>query len=124
MVLEGEDLSCPLCEAIKNEKILASNEDFVILRTKKMKGHRERIMVVFRVHTDVLLGPSINKGLDLLEKAGKELFKYTTFFVIMEPTYATIKDHWHLVASDLNRNAEDYDQVLITPWKKIVSVYD
>ena len=116
--------SCPLCEAIKNEPHLAENKDFVILRTKKMKGHKERIMIVFRVHVMELLSPSYNEGEAFLTEIGKQLFSYVPFFVIMEPTFASIKDHWHLVASDLDHTAEDYKQVLETEWRKVVSTVD
>lgn len=118
-------MECPLCKALKTETPLASNKDFVILRTKKMKGHKERIMVVFRVHTAKLLSPSTMKGEAFLEEVGKKLFrKHTTFFIIMDSTYGSIKDHFHLVASDLDRNTEDYEQMLLTKWIKVVSVYD
>lgn len=116
-------VDCPLCKALQTETPLAQNKDFIVLRTKAMKGHKERIMIVFRAHTSQLLEITEWEGERYLEQIGKELFK-STFFLILDPTYATISDHWHLVASDLDKNADDYDQVLCTKWRKIVSTND
>lgn len=115
-------MKCQLCEALKKEVPLAENKDFVILRTKKLKGHKERIMVVLRVHASKMLRPTELEAEEFLETVGKKLFKYTAIFVIMEPDFATIKDHWHLVCSDLDPNSEDYEQILATKWRKVVSV--
>lgn len=117
-------MKCPLCEALKNEKPLAKNKDFIILRTKKMKGHQERIMVVFRAHVPRMLKSTELEGGKFLEDIGKKFFNYTTFFIIMDSTFGTIKDHWHLVCSDLDPSSEDYEQMLMTKWRKVVSVHD
>jgi len=51
---------------------------------------------------------------------GKKVFKYTPKFIIMEGTFASIKKHWHLVVTDLDRNSEDFEQILKTPWIEII----
>jgi hypothetical protein len=38
----------------------------------------------------------------------------------MDSTFATINDHWHLVATDLDRRSEDFDQILATKWVSVV----
>jgi hypothetical protein len=47
-------------------------------------------------------------------------FSYTPKFVIMDTTFATINDHWHLVATDLNPKSQDFDQILSTKWIKVI----
>jgi len=48
-------------------------------------------------------------------KAGSKFFSYTDKWAIFEPVYATVPDHWHRVASDLDEKAQDYGQILKTP---------
>jgi hypothetical protein len=51
---------------------------------------------------------------------GKKVFSYAPKFVIMDSTFATINDHWHLVATDLNPNSEDFPQILATKWVSVI----
>jgi hypothetical protein len=45
-------------------------------------------------------------ALDILSKIGKKVFSYTPKFEIMDTTFATINDHWHLVAPTLTQKAK------------------
>jgi len=56
-------------------------------------------------------------------KAGSELFSYANKWAIFEPVYATVPNHWHRVASDLDEAAQDYDQILKTP-RMIIDNHD
>jgi hypothetical protein len=106
-------MTCSLCEAIKNEPeevwiapAYEGHTDFEILKTKADKGHKFRYMIVSRVH---------------MEDVGKESWRYAAgrliefmldkcdedAFAVMYPDHATIKDHFHLVATDLNKLAQD-----------------
>ena len=94
-----------------------------ILRTKNLKGHKERIMVLSRKH---IIEESSRNALDAhmirtLQDVGKEVFKYTYKFVIVSTDFATIPDHPHFIASDLEP-AEDYEQLLGTRWLKVIDV--
>ena len=40
----------------------------------------------------------------------------------MHKTFGTILDHWHKVAMDLDPASEDFEQILGTPWLKVVEV--
>lgn len=43
------DKNCPLCALnIQKEKIFYQDNAFFVLRTKKLKGHKERIMIVYK----------------------------------------------------------------------------
>ena len=59
-------------------------------------------------------------ALDILCKIGRKVFSYTPKFVIMDLTFATIKEHWHLAATDLDPESEDFDQILATRWVSFV----
>ena len=113
--------SCPLCSLnLKKEKVYYEDKSFIVLRTKKLKGHKERIMVVYKQHEHTLPYKALERALDLLTDIGERVFSYTPKFVIMDTTFATINDHWHLVGTDLNPKSEDFDQILATRWIKVV----
>jgi hypothetical protein len=80
-----------------------------------MKGHRERLMLFHKDHVRILDEASIGEAYLLLMKAGSKFFSYADKWAIFEPVYATVPDHWHRVASDLDGNALDYGQILKTP---------
>ena len=80
-----------------------------------MKGHKERLMLFHKDHVRVLDEASIGEAYLLLVKAGLKFFSYADKWAIFEPVYATVPDHWHRVASDLDENAQDYGQILKTP---------
>jgi len=113
-------LNCPLCELdLRKENVYFEDNSFVVLRTKDMKGHRERIMIVYKQHQHTLPRGAFERSLDILSKVGR-VFSYTPKFVIMDTTFATINDHWHLVATDLDPKSQDFDQILATRWIKVV----
>lgn len=114
-------LNCPLCELnLKSEKIFHEDRSFIILRTENMKGHKERIMIIHKQHRHTIPYKEYERALDLLSKIGREVFKYTPKFVIMDSTFATINDHWHLVVTDLDPKSNDFDQILATKWIKVI----
>lgn len=77
-------------------------------------------MIVFRQHEHTISYKAFERALDLLSKIGRKVFGYAPKFVIMDTTFATINDHWHLVATDLDPKSEDFDQILATRWVKVV----
>ena len=115
-------LPCPLCELdLSKEKIHLQNGYFLVLSTKDLKGHKERIMVVSFEHTHSL--PSrlhYDSAIEILTKIGKKVFKGAGKFVIMDSTFATINQHWHLVATDLDPKSEDFELILKTKWLFVV----
>jgi hypothetical protein len=87
---------------------------FKIIKTKKMKGHSKRCMVIAQMHV-----PSVSPAEK--EFAMGFLFRYIISehcdhdWTIMEPTHATIPNHWHLVASTLGESmATDIYQIVDT----------
>jgi len=80
-----------------------------------MKGQRERLMLFYKEHVRVLDEGSIGEAYLLLAQAGAKFFSYADKWAIFEPVYATVPDHWHRVASDLDERAQDYGQILKTP---------
>jgi len=77
---------------------------------------------MYKRHEHELPCKVVERALGILIKIGKELFSYTPKFVIMDSTFATINDHWHLVASDLDPKSEDFDQILATRWIRVVDI--
>jgi len=114
-------MSCPLCNLdLTKEKKYFEDRSFIVLKTKTPKGHKERIMIIFRRHEHTVPQKAYEQALDILTKIGREVFKYTPKFVIMDTTFATINDHWHLVATDLDPKSEDFKQILATRWIKVI----
>jgi hypothetical protein len=114
-------VQCPLCGLdLKKEKIYYDDKSFLVLRTKNLKGHKERIMIVYKRHEHTVPYKAFERALDLLSEIGKKVFSYTPKFVIMDATFATINDHWHLVGTDLDPKSKDFDQILATKWIKVV----
>jgi hypothetical protein len=105
---------CPLCKIPLGE-VLAEFQRWKLVRTKTMKGHKERLMLLHKEHVRTLDEGSVGEAYLLLMKAGSKFFSYTDKWAIFEPVYATVPDHWHRVASDLDESAQDYSQILKTP---------
>jgi len=80
-------------------------------------------MLFHRDHVRTLDEGSVGEAYLLLMEAGSKFFSYTDKWAIFEPVYATVPDHWHRVASDLDEKAQDYDQILKTP-RMIIDSYD
>ena len=80
-----------------------------------MKGHKERLMLYHKEHLKTLDEQSIGEAYILLSRIGSKFFSYADKWAIFEPIYATVPDHWHRVASDLDENAQDHSQILKTP---------
>jgi len=95
---------CPLCKIAQRE-----------ILEETMKGHRERLMLFHREHLKTLDEQSIGEAYLLLMGIGSRFFSYVTEWAIFEPVYATVPNHWHRVASDLDPKADDYKQILRTP---------
>lgn len=113
--------NCPLCGLdLKKEKVFYEDDSFIVLRTKKLKRHRERIMIVYKRHQRIISEKEYDRALKILSEIGREVFKYSPKFVILDSTFASINNHWHLVASDLDPKSEDFDQILSTKWIKVV----
>jgi hypothetical protein len=103
--------NCPLCALdLQKEKIFYEDDSFIVLRTKKSKGHRERIMTLYRRHQPVIPEKEYERALNILSKIEREVFKYTPKFVIVDSTFASINNNWHPVASDLDPKSEDFDR--------------
>jgi hypothetical protein len=105
---------CSLCK-IPSGEVLVEFQRWKLLRTKTMKGHRERLMLLHKDHVRIIDEGSVGEAYLLLMKAGSKFFSYTDKWAIFEPVYATVPDHWHRVASDLDESAQDYGQILKTP---------
>src|SRR5215831_1297162 len=105
---------CPLC-VLPDSEVLAEFDRWKLARTKTMKGHKERLMLFHKEHLKTVDEGSVGEAYLLLERIGSSYFSYTDKWAIFDPDFATIPDHWHRVASDLDDRADDFKQILKTP---------
>ncbi len=108
------DGPCALCHLPRGE-VLAELPKWRLVRTKTMKGHRERLMLCHRDHIKILDEQSVGEAYLTLLMMGVKFFSYAKEWAIFEPVFATVPDHWHRVASDLDNTSDDYEQILKTP---------
>lgn len=112
---------CPLCNLNPTSEVFFLRDPHIsVVRTKKMKGHRERVMVLTNDHVEAVPNWLFDHAVEKAIEVGKRVFNYTPKFVVMESTYASIRDHWHLVLSDLDPKSEDFELILKTKWLKVV----
>lgn len=110
----GKEGSCSLCN-IPDREVLVEFPRWRLVRTKTMKGHKERLMLYHKNHVKTLDEQSIGEAHLLLMTIGQKFFSYARHWAILEPLYATVPDHWHRVASDLDPGSDDHEQILKTP---------
>jgi len=112
-------VDCKMCEAIKNEESIYQDWICTILDTKDKKGHEVRRMVILNEHLNeneiqewVFVHCS-NKLIAHIKSKSKH------DCIIMDSTFSTIKDHFHLVACDLLKGI-DRAQVMKTKARIII----
>jgi len=76
-------------------------------------------MIVYKKHEHTIPYKAFERALDILSEIGRKVFSYTPKFVIMDSTFATINDHWHLVVTDLDPGSKDFNQILATRWIRV-----
>lgn len=105
---------CNLCSIPEREAkdIIYIDEDMFIVPTRNTKGHRKRIMCVSHKHKAKIDNEEfqIAKFIEFC----KEYFDEEPTFTICESTYATIPEHWHMIACDWF-GEEDIKQLHYTP---------
>ena len=115
---------CPLCTAYYREidEILYEDEYCFILPTKKMKGHKKRIMVVAKEHVNSSRYQTII--FNIFKMFCEDYFNDCKTCVICESTYASIPDHCHYVACDWQTSDDDEFKLLMdTPHLCISTTY-
>lgn len=109
------EASCPLCNInLAKERIHYNDEEILIADTKEKKGHRKRVMVITKKHGIQHPKQLLNKAVQQLITEGKELFN--SDFILLSDKFSSIRYHWHIVASDLDPNSDDYQQIMETPY--------
>jgi hypothetical protein len=80
-----------------NEMIFYKDDIVTICRTKNLKGHKERIMVIYNHHSrkieDWMERYAISKVLEVAKQVFNQSHSLAEIFVVMDSTFASIKDH-------------------------------
>jgi hypothetical protein len=107
---------------VNEKEVLFANRQITIANTKDKQRHKARIMVLSNRHVEAVPEQFYTYALGALVEVGKSVFRYTSKFVVFDSTYESNQDHWHLVASDLDSTADDFEQMLATPWIQVVDI--
>lgn len=109
-------MSCPLCKVWEREpeNVLWQNRYYALVRTKHLKGHKERLMFMSKKH--IKFNHDTVNAINSAQAEIKKAFAYTYSVIVMEGTYGSVPDHWHVCITDLEEGSEDHQQILGTPW--------
>ena len=92
-------MSCPLCTIPEREELLYSDSLVYLVKTSKMKGHKNRVMCSIRRHSEE---PTFMEKVHIFSV----IYDYMNSVMgvdpwyLMDSTYCTIPDHYHLVSCD------------------------
>ena len=109
---------CSLCNILGKEEILYEDDVIFIVSTKFMKGHNKRVMIVSKEHIRNV--PMENQQIEKFIEFCKVYFDEEPTFAYCEPTFATIPEHWHRIATDWVGN-EDIKQLHYTEHMAILT---
>lgn len=75
------------------------DELLYLVSTKEMKGHNIRVMAATKRHDEVPSFEERTIAYFLVSEYMKRKLKDESWY-IFDNTYASVKDHWHLIAAD------------------------
>lgn len=115
-------MSCPLCKVWEREpeNVLWQNKFYALVRTKDLKGHKERVMLLSKKH--IKHNHDIRGALKGAIYAILTAFNYTYKAIVLDGKFGSIPDHWHLCITDLEEGSEDHQQMLGTPWILVIPI--
>ena len=105
---------CPLCSIPTKESLLYEDDDVYMVPTVNMKGHEVRVMVCIKRHD---INPSFlerTKSYAMLIDYMERVMKDEPWYIV-DDTYASIPDHWHLIACDSKGTPEELALLEKTP---------
>ena len=103
--------SCPLCSIPSREPLLYEDELVYVVQTLKMKGHKRRVMAVIKRHG---AEPSFEERTRVYAALMLEMGDLGEWF-ILEGKYASVPEHFHLVACDGFCEGDEVEQFAKTP---------
>jgi hypothetical protein len=113
-------MTCPLCEIPKKEKLIFEDDLLYLVSTKEMKGHKVRVMVALKRHSEEPTFEERIMATFLLNKYMEETMRqpnsyhYQPWFLVGN-SHATIRNHWHLIACDAETaDSKEAEQLKIT----------
>jgi hypothetical protein len=105
-------MSCKLCLIPKTEKLLYEDELVYLVETKLKKGHKVRVMIVIKRHD---VSPTFQERTKALFVLNKYMESKCDLWFVCDSTYATIPEHFHLVACDVDStNKKEMEQLANT----------
>lgn len=113
--------ACSLCNLdLVRERLHHNSRGILIVDTNAKKGHRDRIMVLTEKHGVQHPKELLNEAIQQLIAVGSKIFD--SEFVLLSDKFSTVRYHWHIVASDLDPNADDFQQIMETPFVLVTKI--
>jgi hypothetical protein len=108
-------MTCPLCEIPKTESLLYQDNLLYLVKTKDPKGHDERVMACLNRHSTEPSFEERTRAYFLLYRYMKEKMEGDIWFMVGN-TFASVKDHWHILACDsMSADSQELEQLHKTP---------
>lgn len=108
-----QKVKCPLCMIPKKETLLYEDRSLYLVSTKNLKGHVVRVMVTLQRHSTTATFEEQVQALFLLHTYMQSKIKH---WCMVADTYASVKDHWHIIACDLQSlDKKEVEQLAKTP---------
>lgn len=94
---------CPLCTIPTREPLLHQDKLVYLVETRELKGHHVRAMAVIRRHA---AEPTFEERIRCTLRLYEYMKANAEEFYIVDNTYCSIPDHFHLMACDVDGHAD------------------
>ena len=105
---------CPLCTIPQTETPIYQDAHIYLIQTRDMKGHKVRVMACIQRHASVPTFVEQVKIIGILVEHMQSLLQGKDFYII-SPQYASVPQHYHLIACDTPLEDEEDPMFYKTP---------
>lgn len=107
-------INCPLCCIPTKEAVIHENDIAYLVSTRNQKGHKVRVMAVIKRHTSTPTHEEKLTVYDMLYNYMTNLMKNQVWYIVSSK-YASVPEHFHVIACDLPMEEEEDPLFATTP---------
>lgn len=105
---------CSICTIPEREELLYSNEEIFLVQTKQLKGHDHRIMACIYEHRKEPTFTERSNAYAIVNDYMNRVMNGEEWLLV-EDKFASLPDHWHLIASCKKGTPEELEALKKTP---------